>query len=128
MRALVDALGALLLKDKAWVSTALEHLRKTLSGACAGGRLPEGSMHLPQEQMRHLYACDVSKSVGLELAPTIQQLAELFLCEHGEEVSGTRWPAGFTALEIILSVGGPCRGDANRVTAQRTDRLMWQES
>lgn len=86
VRSLVDALGGLVMKDKAWVSAALKHLRSTLKGARAGGRVPDGSGAVGQEKMRHLYACDLGKSVGLELAPTFHQLAELFLCEHGEEV------------------------------------------
>lgn len=86
MRSLVDSLGNLILKDKAWVIAARKHIQNTLQGARAGGRIPEGSAAVGQEQMRNLRALDVGKSAGLELAPKFHQLAELLLCEHGEEV------------------------------------------
>lgn len=70
------------------MSAALEHLRRTLRGECAGGRLPieDGAVLVTPEQRRRLLGFDVGKSVGLELAPSVQQLAELFLCSQGEEV------------------------------------------
>lgn len=93
MGALVDALGGLLLKDKAWVEAALDHLRRMLIGECAGGRLPEDSITVPPEQRRRLFGFDLGKSVGLELVPSVQQLAELFLCSQGEEV---KWGEGLS--------------------------------
>lgn len=83
---LVEALGVLLTNDKAWVSAALEHIRRTFLEPCAGGRLPESSVHVPPEQRRQLTSFDLGKCVGLELSPTVQQLGELLLCLQGEEV------------------------------------------
>ena len=82
----MDALEALLLKDKAWVSAALNHLRSISLGESAGGRLTDTAAKMAPEQRRRLYSFDLGKSVGLELSPSIQQLAELFLCSQGEEV------------------------------------------
>lgn len=89
---LLEALGALILKDKAWVSAALDHLRKTLSEPSAGGRLPvaEGGVAVAPEQRKQLFAFDLGKTVKLELVPSVQQLAELFVCSQGEEVRGER--------------------------------------
>ena len=82
----MTALEALLLKDKAWVSAALNHLRKVSLGESAGGRLTDTAAKLGVEQQRRLVSFDLGKSVGLEQTPSIQQLAELFLCSQGEEV------------------------------------------
>lgn len=110
---LVDALKELLAKDKAWVSAALKHLRKTLLGVCAGGRVPDGTaMAGVPEQRQRLFGFDLGKSVGLELVPSMQQLAELFLCSQGEEVSRFKDEGGggggcmsaFTALMPTHSV------------------------
>lgn len=89
--ALLTALGALLLKDKDWVSAALSHLRRVSLGESAGGRLTDTAAKLGVEQQRRLLSFDFGKSVGLELAPSIQQLAELFLCSQGEEVREKCW-------------------------------------
>lgn len=82
----MDALDALRASDKAWVSAALAHLRKMFREAHAGGRVPEGSVPVTQDLRRKLSSFDLGKCVGLEMAPSLQQLAELFLCSHGEEV------------------------------------------
>lgn len=89
MGALADALKALLLKDKAWVKTALGHLRTTVFGDSAGGRVPDAAAAAigGNDQRRRLFGFDLGKSVGLELAPSVQMLAELLLCSQGEEVS-----------------------------------------
>lgn len=86
MGALLGALEALLLKDKAWVAAALNHLPGISPGDSAGGRLTNTAAKMPPEQRRRLYSFDLGRSVGLELTPSIQQLAELFLCSEGEEV------------------------------------------
>ena len=88
VEALVEALRGLLLKDKTWVSAALDHLRRTFMEADAGGRLPvtKGAVKVAPEQRKQLLGFDLGKAVGLELVPSIQQLAELFLCSQGEEV------------------------------------------
>lgn len=85
---LVEGLQALLLKDKAWVRAALGLLRKTVCGDCAGGRVtpPDGAGIGANDQRRQLLGFDLGRSVGLELAPSIQMLAELSLCSQGEEV------------------------------------------
>lgn len=92
----MDALQALLLKDKAWVKTALAHLRSTVFGDSAGGRVPDGAVAGANDQRRRLFGFDLGKSVGLELAPSVQMLAELLLCSQGEEVktSGGREGGG----------------------------------
>lgn len=95
LAALVTALRGLLLKDKAWVSAALDHLRKTFLGERAGGRLPEGEGMAAPDQRRQLFGFDLGKSVGLELAPSVQQLAELLLCSQGEEVRQQEMDPGF---------------------------------
>lgn len=82
----MGALKALLLKDKAWVRTALGHLRKTAFGDSAGGRVSDAAAVGGNDQRRRLFGFDLGKSVGLELAPTVQMLAELLLCSQGEEV------------------------------------------
>lgn len=82
----MGALEALLLKDKAWVAAALKHLPGVSPGDSAGGRLTDTATKMPPEQRRRLYSFDLGRSVGLELSPSIQQLAELFLCSQGEEV------------------------------------------
>ena len=86
LSALVDSLNALLLKDKAWVKKALAHLRNTVFGDSAGGRVPDAAAAGGNDQRRRLFGFDLGKSVGLELAPTVQMLAELLLCSQGEEV------------------------------------------
>lgn len=89
----MDALKALLLKDKAWVKAALSHLRNTVFGAAAGGRVPDAAVGVGiggNDQRRRLFGFDLGKSVGLELAPTVQMLAELLLCSQGEEVNRSR--------------------------------------
>lgn len=89
----MDALKALLLKDKAWVKAALSHLRNMVFGAAAGGRVPDSAVGVGiggNDQRRRLFGFDLGKSVGLELAPTVQMLAELLLCSQGEEVNRSR--------------------------------------
>lgn len=98
---LVSALKALILRDKAWVRTALDHLRTTLFGDCAGGRVtPDAAAAAAagvgvgvgaNDQRRRLFGFDLGKSVGLELAPSMQMLAELLLCSQGEEVRGVQY-------------------------------------
>lgn len=85
---LVESLQALLLKDKAWVRIALGLLRRAVSGDCAGGRVapPDGAGIGANDQRRQLLGFDLGRSVGLELAPSMQMLAELSLCSQGEEV------------------------------------------
>lgn len=81
--ALVTALRGLLLKDKAWVSAALDHLRRTFLESRSEGAAGAAAA---ADQRRHLFGFDLGNSVGLELAPSVQQLAELLLCSQGEEV------------------------------------------
>lgn len=84
----MNALEALLQKDKAWVKTALGHLRTTVFGDSAGGRVPHAAVVGGNDQRRRLFGFDLGKSVGLEVVPSVQMLAELLLCSQGEEV---RW-------------------------------------
>lgn len=98
----MDTLKALLLKDKAWVKTALAHLHSTVSGDFAGGRVPDGPEVGANDQRRRLFGFDLGKSVGLELAPSLQMLAELLLCSQGEEVR----------------LSGGCGGECFNVRAQ----------
>lgn len=83
----MEALGALRSKDKAWVSAALAHLKRIFVEDGAGGRVPEGATVIAQDMRKKLQSFDLGKRVGLELAPSVQQLAELLLCSQGEEVS-----------------------------------------
>lgn len=88
----MSALKALILKDKAWLRSALDHLRSTLFRDSAGGRVPDAAAVGANDQRRRLFGFDLGKSVGLELAPLMQMLAELMLCSQGEEVRAyTRW-------------------------------------
>lgn len=47
---------------------------------------PDGAGIGANDQRRQLLGFDLGRSVGLELAPSMQMLAELSLCSQGEEV------------------------------------------
>lgn len=73
------------------MSAALDHLRSTLTEPSAGGRLPvaQGGVAVAPEQRKQLFAFDLGKAVKLQLVPSVQHLAELFVCSQGEEVRDT---------------------------------------
>lgn len=116
LSALVDALTSLLLKDKAWVKTALGHLRNSTFGDSAGGRVQDAAATGGNEQRRRLFGFDLGKSVGLELAPTVQMLAQLLLCSQGEEVRSLAQCFGVCPnyfVAIIVSIDLASRNDGN---------------